>query len=110
MPTAGLAEIIIAKHRNGAVTDVPLRFIKDQAKFADLDDSTAAAMASASGQPPRQQQEYDDISSSANAMPPMGSPVAGGLGTSMSSEFDDFNRAGAAPRPAAQRRDDEVPF
>ncbi len=110
MPTAGLAEIIIAKHRNGAVTDVPLRFIKDQAKFADLDDSTAAAMASASGQPPRQQQEYDDISSSANAMPPMGAPMAGGLGTSMSSEFDDFNRAGAAPRPAAARRDDEVPF
>ena len=110
MPTAGLAEIIIAKHRNGAVTDVPLRFIKDQAKFADLDDSTAAAMASASGQPPRQQQEYDDISSSANAMPPMGAPMAGGLGTSMSSEFDDFNRAGAAPRPASTRRDDEVPF
>ena len=26
MPTAGMAEIIIAKHRNGAVTDVNLRF------------------------------------------------------------------------------------
>ena len=37
MPTAGLAEIILAKHRNGAVTDVKLRFLKDQARFADMD-------------------------------------------------------------------------
>ena len=37
MPTAGMAEIIIAKHRNGAVTDVKLRFLKDQARFADMD-------------------------------------------------------------------------
>ena len=35
----GLAEIILAKHRNGAVTDVKLRFIKDQAKFANWDQS-----------------------------------------------------------------------
>ena len=33
----GLAEIIIAKHRNGAVTDVKLRFLKDQAKFTNWD-------------------------------------------------------------------------
>lgn len=38
LPTAGLAEIIIAKHRNGAVTDVRLKFIKDQAQFADMED------------------------------------------------------------------------
>lgn len=30
-PTAGLAEIILAKHRNGAVTDIRLKFLKDQA-------------------------------------------------------------------------------
>ena len=36
-PTAGMAEIILAKHRNGAVTDVSLRFIKDQARFTDID-------------------------------------------------------------------------
>ncbi len=35
--TAGMAEIILAKHRNGEVCDVPLRFIKDQAKFVDAD-------------------------------------------------------------------------
>lgn len=33
--TQGVAEIIIAKHRNGATADVKLRFCKDQAKFED---------------------------------------------------------------------------
>lgn len=36
--TKGLAEIIIAKHRNGAVTDVQLKFVNELAKFTDLDD------------------------------------------------------------------------
>lgn len=35
--TAGVAEIIIAKHRNGAVGSVNLRFIDRLAKFMDLD-------------------------------------------------------------------------
>jgi len=34
--TAGIAEICIAKHRNGALKDIPLRFIDKFAKFADL--------------------------------------------------------------------------
>ncbi len=33
----GLAELIIAKHRNGALKDVPLRFIEKYAKFTELD-------------------------------------------------------------------------
>jgi replicative DNA helicase len=33
----GVAELIIAKHRNGATADVHLRFIKEMAQFADLD-------------------------------------------------------------------------
>ena len=33
----GLAEIIIAKHRNGPLQDVPLRFVGKYAKFMDLD-------------------------------------------------------------------------
>lgn len=37
MPTDGMAEFIIAKHRNGAVCDVRLRFLKDRAKFVDTD-------------------------------------------------------------------------
>lgn len=35
--TAGLADIIIAKHRNGALKDIPLRFIAKFAKFVDVD-------------------------------------------------------------------------
>ncbi len=37
--TAGLAEIIIAKHRNGSLKNVPLRFIGNLAKFTDLETS-----------------------------------------------------------------------
>lgn len=37
-PTAGMAEIIIAKHRNGAVDTVKLRFRKEQARFMDYDE------------------------------------------------------------------------
>lgn len=38
-PTAGMAEIIIAKHRNGATDTVKLRFRKEQARFLDYDDA-----------------------------------------------------------------------
>jgi replicative DNA helicase len=37
MSTAGMAELIIAKHRNGALGTVYLKFISNLAKFADLD-------------------------------------------------------------------------
>ncbi|MCB0408751.1 MAG: replicative DNA helicase [Flavobacteriales bacterium] len=36
-PTKGLANIIIAKHRNGAVCDVHLKFVNELAKFQDMD-------------------------------------------------------------------------
>ncbi|RPH29982.1 MAG: replicative DNA helicase [Bacteroidales bacterium] len=35
---AGLAEIILSKHRNGAVGDIKLRFEKEMARFSDLED------------------------------------------------------------------------
>ena len=35
--TIGIADIIIAKHRNGAVGDIQLRFKSEQAKFTELD-------------------------------------------------------------------------
>lgn len=38
-PTKGTAEIIIAKHRNGALDTVRLKFINHLAKFTDLDSS-----------------------------------------------------------------------
>jgi len=34
-PSAGLAELIIAKNRNGRTSDIRLRFIAEQAKFCD---------------------------------------------------------------------------
>lgn len=37
-PCAGQAEFIIAKHRNGALENIRLRFINDQAKFMDLEE------------------------------------------------------------------------
>ncbi|MDD3280199.1 MAG: replicative DNA helicase [Bacteroidales bacterium] len=37
-PAMGLAEIMIAKHRNGALKDVKLRFTPEYAKFTDLND------------------------------------------------------------------------
>jgi replicative DNA helicase len=36
--TAGIGEVIIAKHRNGETGTVPLKFIGKYVKFADLDD------------------------------------------------------------------------
>ncbi len=36
-PTNGVANIIIAKHRNGSIGDVQLKFINQLAKFQDLD-------------------------------------------------------------------------
>ena len=41
----GIAEIIIAKHRNGSVDDVRLRFQKEGAKFLDLEDGDISAYA-----------------------------------------------------------------
>ncbi len=40
--TIGLAEIIIAKHRNGAIGDLRLRFKTEQAKFTDLEEDYLA--------------------------------------------------------------------
>ena len=37
-PTLGIANIIIAKHRNGSVGDVQLKFVNELAKFRDLDE------------------------------------------------------------------------
>ncbi len=37
-PTQGMAEIIVAKHRNGAVDTINLSFRKEQARFLDYDD------------------------------------------------------------------------
>ena len=112
MPTAGMAEIIIAKHRNGEVTDVPLRFIKDQAKFADADATVTSAIMPSSGGGYQREEQYDDFSSSSNNFPPMGgmsSAMGGGFGGGMmgGGEFDIAPSQPIKPQP---RRDDEAPF
>ncbi|MFN3918259.1 MAG: replicative DNA helicase [Flavobacteriales bacterium] len=38
MPTQGVGELIIAKHRNGSLEDVRLKFISHLAKFTNLED------------------------------------------------------------------------
>jgi replicative DNA helicase len=45
-PTAGIGEVIIAKHRNGETGSVPLRFIGKYVKFADLEDGFGGISAS----------------------------------------------------------------
>ena len=104
MPTAGMAEIIIAKHRNGEVTDVPLRFIKEQAKFADADSSVTAAVV-AQGANYGREEHYDDFSSSANMQQqPMGiAPM--GMAGGIPSEFDLGTPPMGAPKPF-----DDAPF
>ncbi len=61
MPTAGMAEIILAKHRNGEVCDIPLRFIKEQARFADVDDMAMSGVSMGGGS------MYEDVASSSNS-------------------------------------------
>ncbi len=90
--TAGMAEIIIAKHRNGEVKDVPMRFLKEQARFADVDDVVLSPDV-AEGQ-----QAYDDYASGANNY---SAPVSGGLGSMTGpNEFD----------ISAPSLNEEVPF
>jgi replicative DNA helicase len=84
-PVEGLAEIIIAKHRNGAVTDVKLRFLKDQAKFTNWDN--VAPMGGGV--------QYDDVASDAFGV--SSSPLQNATGN----EFD----LGAVSAP-----NDVVPF
>jgi replicative DNA helicase len=48
LPTEGLTELIVAKHRNGATGTIPLRFVNTLAKFTNYDDpefSIAGGMA-----------------------------------------------------------------
>ncbi len=90
-PTAGMAEIIIAKHRNGAVTDVNLRFLKDQARFTDMDDADPMPAAGTAGPV----QQYEDFSSESN----------NSLGAMPNNDFA-VGPVSTQPRPL----DEEAPF
>lgn len=49
MPTAGMAEIIVAKHRNGETKTVHLKFRKEQARFLDYDEDELEMLEGGSG-------------------------------------------------------------
>lgn len=88
LSTAGMAEIIVAKHRNGATDTVKLRFRKEQARFLDYDDDLV-------------------IESSMNG-------GEGGYGSSLSgagaSDFDgDLHRGTSFGRPM-RTNDEDSPF
>ena len=87
--TAGLTEIILAKHRNGEVRDIKLRFVKDQAKFVNWDQSPI--------QPATQQGDFDMVESQT-----FQSSSASPLQSATSNEFD-IQQVNVAPQ-------DEAPF
>ena len=57
----GDTDLIIAKHRNGAVCDVKMRFLKDEVKFVDYNDRSFAEPVQAS---------YRDVQSKMNMFSP----------------------------------------
>ena len=83
----GMAEIIIAKHRNGATDTVKLRFRKEQARFLDYDDEAGTMIESSMND--------DDY---------------GSLSGAGAAEFDsDLNGGGSFGRPM-RTFDEESPF
>lgn len=87
-PCAGQAEFIIAKHRNGALENIRLKFIQDQAKFMDLEEDFSfgsgleiqSSMNTHSDQIPK-----EEFGSSINL--PIGNPK------DSFGDFDDYNDA-----------------
>ncbi|MFA8301180.1 MAG: replicative DNA helicase [Hyphomicrobiales bacterium] len=70
--TQGIAEICISKHRNGALRDVPLRFIDKYAKFTDLE-STEYDMTDNNVMQPNT--EFDEFRTIPSRMNDMGDDV-----------------------------------
>jgi len=86
--TIGLAEIILAKHRNGAVGDVHLRFRSEFAKFQDIEDDFV---------PPSAQPDELETTPSIT------------IGSRMNEDFNKHNR-GNNFLPNLGFEDGEVPF
>ena len=103
MPTAGIAEIIVAKHRNGAVDTVKLRFRKEQAKFMNLEDDDAMYLGEDSGGYGVLDQGFE-----------VGSSINGGGGWDASSFGGDmggtFGSGNASPMPEPSPDDEGSPF
>jgi replicative DNA helicase len=84
MPTQGVGEVIIAKHRNGGVGTAKLKFVGKFTKFADLDSSGGG---------------YDN-------------PFSGMVTreSRLNSTFPDDGPQGPPPPLPPMRDDDEAPF
>ena len=113
MPTAGMAEIIIAKHRSGAATDVKLRFLKEQTRFMDLDmDEFSTAGDPMGGGYTQIASSMGGLGDNEFALPVAGgasAPMGGGLGASMGgNEFD--IQQGPTNMDKQRPLTDEVPF
>ena len=93
-----MAEIILAKHRNGAVTDVQLRFLKEQARFTDIDTADiplgGGDMAASTHGLPQPQQQYEDYASEVvtggNALGSMPNEEFGNIGAPVNFEDAPF--------------------
>lgn len=76
LPTTGMGEVIIAKHRNGSLENVKLKFIGRYTKFGNLDGSSAGGFGSnfpTSGIPSEFSEGKSTITmpSKANDLPPL---------------------------------------
>jgi len=89
-PTNGVANIIIAKHRNGSVCDVQLKFINQLAKFQDLE---------------KGMNDFDDFDNDNFASMPIGSDFDNEGTVTKSSRMDDFEDDGFD-----YGGDDDAPF
>ncbi len=83
--TEGVAELVIAKHRNGETADVKMRFIAEEIRFANYDElqmATIIAARNAGQQAPAIDEEYEVFDSPSNA------PIAQQRPPLVSNEFD----------------------
>ncbi len=60
MPTQGIGEVIIAKHRNGSLDNVQLKFVGKYTKFSDLDSFGGGATTYGSSFPGEGASNFED--------------------------------------------------
>jgi len=92
-PTKGIANIIIAKHRNGSVCDVQLKFIDTLAKFQDFEQGS---------------NDFGDYDNSNFTSMPIGEDFDNDNTVTKSSKMNDLNDD--APFDYGADDDDEDPF
>ncbi len=116
-PTAGVGEVMIAKHRNGSLADVPLRFIGKYTKFDNLETDTFGMDDMGGGFPSGGSSEFDmsggaiTLGSKVN-QPENDAPAPGG-GIERPDPFNPNTGnegLGGAGFPPPANPDDEPPF